>query len=601
MLALGCQGQLSGKSTRGSGAGSGIASGAGASNGAGSGGLGSSGDGSGGLGTGGSGAAAGPGPVKLPDGTTVFPMYERIRRLTIAEYQNSVDSVVSGVPAVTSGFVPDSRQQGYTVNDAQEVDPVLVKQISTAASTLAAQVKTQLTTYAPCTDPTTQADQCATSFIQSFAKRAYRRPVEDDEVAQLLTLFHAGTNGGTYADGIELVARGVLQAASFLYLTEIGDGTTAIADAGAGANVIKLTPYEIASELSYLLTASPPDDTLIAAAVNGDLDTGDGRVNAANSIGTTPLLQQGSALDRVTRIITEWLGTDSLQNTDKDSTKYPNYTALKPAMVQETPDFIWNLVRPPNMGTVGELLGADWTSVTTPELAAMYSATGNVASPPDPLGHGSVVNLPTRRGILNQGAFLSVYAHASETAPVLRGVALLRRVACITIKSPTELNIQVVPPLPNTHVTNRSRYATHAADPMCAQCHDAIDSFGFSFELYDGMGEAQTTDNDMNLPIDSTTVLALKTDTGADFDANGSYADSNAVATALSTSPTVRECFARQVFRASSGRSDSGAKASEDAFVTYWKTVANASGGNIVNTILAYAENPAFIYRSPQQ
>jgi hypothetical protein len=249
-LAIGCSAQLHGNGKSG---GSGASTGAGATGA--TAGLGSGGSGLV-TGSGGTGAIAGPGEVTLPDGTKIFPMYQRIRRLTIAEYENSVNAVVHNTTPVSSGFTPDSRQQGFTVNDAQQVDSVLAKQVSAAADTLAAQVVAQLNTFAPCADPTTQADQCATTFIQSFAQKAYRRPVEADEVTALMTLFHSGSTGGTYADGIQQVARGVLQAASFLYLTEIGDPTTAAGQA------IKLTPYEIAAELSYMFTASPPDDPL---------------------------------------------------------------------------------------------------------------------------------------------------------------------------------------------------------------------------------------------------------------------------------------------------------------------------------------------------
>src|SRR6478609_280047 len=67
----------------------------------------------------------------------------RIRRLTNAEYENSARAVVGNTTAVTTDFAPDARQGGFTVNDEQRVDSVLVKQISAAASKLAAQVRTQ--------------------------------------------------------------------------------------------------------------------------------------------------------------------------------------------------------------------------------------------------------------------------------------------------------------------------------------------------------------------------------------------------------------------------------------------------------------------------
>jgi hypothetical protein len=206
--------------------------------------------------------------------------------------------------------------------------------------------------------------------------------------------------------------------------------------------------------------------------------------------------------------------------------------------------------------------------------------------------------LTERRGILNQGAFLSVYAHASETGPVLRGVALLRRITCIGVSSPATLNITVVPLVPDLTKTMRQRLSAHVTDTVCAKCHTSIDNFGLAFEIYDGMGGKQTTDQGQS--IDSTVTVANATGT----DLNGDYPDSNALALKLSTSPTVRECFARNVFRASSGRSDNGVQASEDDFVKYWLAqedpLKDENKADIINTMVDYIQSPTFNIRRAQ-
>jgi len=231
---------------------------------------------------------------------------------------------------------------------------------------------------------------------------------------------------------------------------------------------------------------------------------------------------------------------------------------------------------------VGELLGADWTIADAP-LATVYGV-GSAGS-----GRTSLAAVG-RRGLLNQGAFLSVYAHASETAPVLRGVAIMRRVACMALKSPTELNIVVTPPMPDPSKTTRQRFDVHATDPQCRACHQSIDAFGFAFEGYDGMGKARSTDS--NLPVDSATVVA----TGHDFD--GSYADSNALAAALATSADVRACAARQLFRASAGRSDDSVAGAEAAFVDAWRALPADAQGNVIETLVAFVRSPQFVERS---
>ncbi|HTA91161.1 MAG TPA: DUF1588 domain-containing protein [Polyangiaceae bacterium] len=528
--------------------------------------------------------AAGSGGVALPPDTQPAALLPtRIRRLTNAEFENSVKDVVGNTDPVTTGFVPDTRQSGFTLNDAQRIDSVLIKQISGAATILASQVRAQLDTLAPCADPTTQGEACATSFIQSFATRAYRRPLGADEVAQLVVLYHAGADAAAYADGIQEVATGVLQSAAFLYLTETGNAAT-------GATVA-LTPYEIASEMSYILTAGPPSQSLIDAATSGDLATPAGRSSAIDSLG---LLTGGAARDRVVRVMREWLGTDQLEDTAKDTTVYPDFAGLKPAMVAETTDFIVDLVA---LGqgnrTVQELLGADWTSTEDPNLLGLYEAS----STRNAQNH---YTLQTRRGILNQGAFLSVYAHANETGPVLRGVALLRRVTCIGVPSPASLNITVVPLVPDPTKTTRQRLTAHVTDPVCAQCHTSIDNFGLAFEIYDGMGKHQT--EDQGQPIDSSVTIAQN----SDFD--GNYADSNQLALALSTSTSVRECFARNIFRGSAGNSDTDNQMSEDDFIKFWNTQTNAAtkgasfagDGDIIDTIRAYITSPTFNIRRGQ-
>jgi hypothetical protein len=195
--------------------------------------------------------------------------------------------------------------------------------------------------------------------------------------------------------------------------------------------------------------------------------------------------------------------------------------------------------------------------------------------------------------VLNQGAFLSVYAHATESGPVLRGVAMLRRIACIDVASPTSLNIQVTPPLPDPTKTTRERFAVHATDPVCASCHSKIDGFGFAFENFDGMGKLRASEgtgaNKKN--IDSTTTLAV----GMDFD--GSYTDSSALVVKMATSPSVRACFARHLFRASAATSDRASQSTEESFITAWNALPPEKQRNIVDVLATWLSSDAFVQR----
>jgi hypothetical protein len=528
-----------------------------------------------------SGGAGGAGAAGANGGATSAFIPARIRRLTNAEYDASVQALLGTkqTPAASS-FPPDARQSSFSLNDAQRVDPVLAKQLSAAADALAteATMNGTLSRLAPCADPSNGGAACAKTFIQSFGAAAYRRPLVDAEVADLAALYAAGADGATYLDGIGLVVRGALQSAGFLYLTELGEGT------GTPPATFALGAFETASALSYLVAAGPPDDTLLAAARGGQLASADARESHARRLLGTPVGQT-----RLVRVVREWLGIDGIADVAKDTTVYPGFAALRPSMDAESVSFIGEVLKT-GTGTVGELLGADWSVVDAP-LAQAYGVALGADTSAGGLPRTSLAG-PSRRGILNQGAFLSVYAHASETAPVLRGVAVMRRVACLSVPSPTSLNIVVTPPVPDASKTTRQRFAVHATDAVCASCHTSIDGFGFSFEGYDAMGHARTTD--ANQPVDTSTMIMA----GTDFD--GAYADSDALAMALAGSADVRKCLARQLFRASAGRSDGSIGPSEDAFVALWQAEPPSLQGNLAETIVAFVRSPLFVQRRAQ-
>jgi len=532
-------------------------------------------------GTGGSGAGGSAqnlaGSVSLPPGTQATALLPaRIRRLSDAEYQASVSALFGDSPAVadvSKDFVPDSRQSGFTLNEAQRVDPVLAGQLAAAATQLAAEVRKNVGQRAPCDNPATDADKCATAFITSFGFQAYRRPLADDEVAQLMTVFHAALDGGSYDEGIELVARAMLQSAGFLYLTEIGQ---------APAATVELTPFEVVSAISYLIQGRPPSPDLLMQVKDMRAD------DARQAILATDLFFGTYTRDRVVRVIREWLGTDQVTQLAKDTTKYADFDKVKADMAGETTDFLAELAQT-HGSSLRELLAADWTW-----------ANGNLAKlgygMPEVTGDFQHISTPNRLGILNQGAFLSVFAHAQETAPVLRGVAVMRRVACVAVGDPVNLTTAVVPPPPDPMKTTRERFAAHSVG-SCAACHDNIDNFGFAFEGFDAMGKARTDDG--GKPIDTSVTIA-----STDF--AGTYADSNALVKAMSVSPQVRECFARHMFRALAATSADAIRPSEDDFVTYWKTTLPQTAGTvedvgIVDTLKAYINSPAFIYRRAQQ
>lgn len=538
---------------------------------------GAAGSSTGGTGAGGSATTGGNGGN--PAWSSSLPA--RIRRLTNAEYDASVRVLldITEPPSVKFSFPPDTKQgphnspagPAFTLNDAQRVDPVLADKLDTAAQAVVVQARQsgKLANLAPC-DKTDAAgtEGCAKTFIENFGAKAFRRPVSADESAGLLKAFHVGADGYTYAEGIDQVLRVLLQSPGFLYLTEIG--------AVGSASTFAMTSEEIAASLSYLLTAEPPDADLVALAASGSLATGEAREAEAKR-----LLATSAGRERLVRVVREWLGIDDVARREKSQNVYPEFASVSKAMEAESRAFI-NEVLNNSTGTLGELLTADFT-IAEPGLAKVYG----VESAGD--GHRTPLSGTKRRGILNQGAFLSVFAGNNGSHPVFRGVALMRRLTCIELQDPGALGIVVsFPPTDNTKTT-RIRFEAHAKDAKCAGCHSTIDNFGFMFENFDGMGRERLEEN--GLPIDTKVTVKV----GADFD--GTYANSTEFTSALAQSDAVKACMARQIFRSAAGRSDASVADAENAFVETWKRLPAEQQGRLADVLIAFVKNPTFVQR----
>jgi hypothetical protein len=500
----------------------------------------------------------------------------RIRRLANAEYDASVQALLSTDASPALGFPPDLRQDGFSVNADQRIDTVLIARLSIAADALTSEAQDAgtLARLAPCDDADDPAE-CAKRFISRFGQRAYRRPLDEDEAKDLYSLYVAGAQDATYEEGIAHVVRGVLQSAGFLYLTELGAAAGEPSTPSEAPQPVELTPYEMASALSYFLTSAPPDAELLEAATRGELSDPENRAAQARRL----LANDPRARDTTVRLVREWLGIDRIERRGKDSLVYPDFASDRPSIIAESKDFV-RAVAFRASGTLSELFGATWTVDSGPLELYETGAKGPIK--------GST-ELKDRVGILNQAAFLATYANANESHPVFRGVAVARRVTCMHLDSPASFNIQVFPPLPDPSLTTRERYDVHAKDEICAGCHDLIDPLGFAFEHFDGMGAYRQKDNGQN--VDSSVEVAF----GQGFD--GSFADSNELARTLAASETVKECFARFMYRAAAADGDSAATLGEPEFIDFWKTLSAEQRDSLQETLIAFVKQPDFGWR----
>jgi hypothetical protein len=465
--------------------------------------------------------------------TTPSPGATPLRRLTQPEYDNTVRDLLGDTTSPANAFPPDQRQGDFANTAvALTVSPLLAQGYESAAEAMATAAIARLATIAPCNTATTGEDACATQFVQTFGKRAFRRPLTTDEQSGFMALYTTNRSGADYNNGIQSVIEAILQSAPFLYRPEFGDTTGAQANQG----VLPLTSYEMASRLSYFLWGSMPDDALFAAADANQLGTPQ-QVSAQ----AVRMLADPKAHPAITQFFSEWLGVDEIANSPKDPTAYASYTPqVRDAMQAETIAFsdwvIWT-----SDAKLSTLLTAPIAFVSQ-ALAPIYGLSGITSTTPEMVQ----VDPTQRAGIVTEAALMTVLGKADRSSPVLRGKFVREKFFCQTVAPPPQ-NIVITPPPVMPGVSTREMFTMHSTVEPCKSCHTLMDPIGFGFENYDGIGQWRTSDQ-------GQTVDASGTVTGTDVD--GTFSGAVDLAHKLSESPDVRDCVATEWFRYAMGRGE---------------------------------------------
>jgi len=523
------------------GAGSGGSTGSGAVTGSGSGatqGSGSGGktttSGSGGASTTGSGGASTSGsgggstlpapPSALPKESACgggSPGPRMLRRLSAAEMAATIPTLFGDATVPMTGVFQDPTVLGFHVDaNSLLVQDLNADQLMSNAEAIAHWAVTTPAVLSRISSCQTMDDACQTKFITAFGKRAFRGPPSSDRVTAYKKIFAAETS---FSDGAEAVIAAMLQSPYFLYKTEIGTSKS---------GMFPLTPYEVATSLSYLLTGNMPDDTLLSAADGWSTPPTQAQVDGQ----IDRLLSPGPALQTALMgFFTGWLGLDRLVTNPKDNNIFMLTDALRADMMSETTNLIVDTFT--NGGTVGDLFSADH-SFLNKNLATFYGISTNG------LGTSfSRVSYPfpgsRDRGILAHGSILNGYARPDISSPTQRGHMVRSRVLCQDVPPPpANLDTKLHDPSSATPTT-RAQYEQHMSQSPCNQCHTLMDPIGFGFENYDAFGRYRTTQN--GAQVDPSNVIYQAGSTGQDLKG----ANLTELGMTLASSNDVKTCGAR--------------------------------------------------------
>jgi hypothetical protein len=341
--------------------------------------------------------------------------------------------------------------------------------------------------------------------------------------------------------------------------------------------VVRMTPYEMATRLSFFLWSSIPDGELLDAAAAGTLST-----PAGLQTQITRMLANYRARNTLNSFHVQWLDIESAGSLWRDTAVFPDFDKVAGATKAETQDFV-NYVITKGDGKLETLFSAPFT-IAPDTLLSFYGAKrpagADVKAPVD-------LDPKQRAGVLTQAAFLSVHAAVNQTSPVSRGVAIRRFLMCQDLPDPPA-NVNAVAPEPKAGATTRERFAMHQSGATCKPCHRLIDNVGLGFEHYNGVG--QWRDKEEGKAIDATGTVVEGGDLDGDFDG------AIELAKKMGKSDTIRDCVARQWFRFSLGRNESEADA---CLLQKAMTAFKADDYNIRTLISAIATGDAFSLRHP--
>ncbi len=485
-----------------------------------------------------------------------------LARLTRREYVRTLRDLL-GVDFPLANLQPDGIVGLFFANVATAVSETQVDEYRLAAEQVAEAASLDPAALTGCAPDT--GETCARSFIESFGRRAFRRPLSSEEQQAYLAIYRVGSARDGFRGGVRLVVTGFLESPWFLYRVEQAPRSA--------SGPVKLGAFELAARLSYLITGSTPDVALLDTASAGGLDT-DGGVSAQ----ADRLLASPAAASALSAFHQEWLKVSALADIEKDATLFPEWNdQLKGAIAAETEHFV-GYVLGQGDGRFATLLTAPF-SVIDPVLAPLYGVSA-------PGGVGRVEFAPGERsGLLTQPAFLAVKAHDRQTSPVRRGIGLLQSLACISLPPPPP-TVMANEPKITADATTRQRFAAHSNNPTCAGCHAKIDPAGFVFESYDAIGRYRASEN--GAAIDTQVTLVNVAD-----DVNGAYPNVRALLEHLAQSQTVGDCYATQWFRYALKRDP----VSRDACSLKRMLGAfDASQGGIRDLVRAVASADAFRY-----
>ncbi|HEV8415094.1 MAG TPA: DUF1592 domain-containing protein [Bryobacteraceae bacterium] len=376
------------------------------------------------------------------------------------------------------------QDRSYRVSSFQLLGPFDVKGVSGTPS------RDRILICNPAKDKSKTPEACAKEIFSTLARRAYRRPVSNDDIAELMQYYADGVKQGGFEVGIREGITGTLASPFFLYR---GERVPAGLKPG---EKYAITDLELASKLSFFLWNSIPDDELLDLAIKNKLND-----TATLDKQVLRMLADPRSKTLASNFVFQWLDMTRLDAVVPDNDVFPYASGRmdpRQDFRTELTLFADSIFREDR--SVVDLLRANHTYLNE-RLALQYGITDVKG---DEFRRVELKD-STRWGLLGKGAILMAAAYPNRTSPVLRGKFILANILGVPPANPPPN----VPTLNDKDIgttkalTVRELMAKHRASPTCSSCHAVMDPLGFALENFDATGMWRDKDRFAGVAIDS--------------------------------------------------------------------------------------------------
>ena len=309
------------------------------------------------------------------------------------------------------------------------------------------------------------------AFTLRFAQMAYRRPLTDEQKADLTAIYAASVPPEVAAKRAIIFT---LSNPAYLY-------------PGIGPQ----DDYAVASRLALTLWDSVPDPMLLKAAAAGQLkDAAQVRLQAQR------MMKDPRAKSKLRDFLHHWLHVEEGAEIAKDQKEYPGFDQgvvmdLRTSLDLFAESIVWS-----EASDYRQLLLSD-TILMNERLAKFYGQKVEAGAGFQPVK----MDADQRGGVLTHPFVLATFSYTKSSSPIHRGVFVTRNILGLMLKPPP-MAIAFMDDKFDPSFTMREKVTELTSKPACMSCHVTINPLGFSFERFDAVGRVRSTDN--KKPVDPT-------------------------------------------------------------------------------------------------